>query len=600
MIERRTPHGSGAKKLELNSWLGALAAVKILEAQPDLTLPDLCHRLAITQGDQPALRDEHQSLSYAQLSQRIDGYAHWTLAQDLAPGDTVCLLMHNCPEYAAIWLGLSQQGCSVALMNTSLGADALAHCVVAASSRHLIFAARFLPVVQAALPSIPAGIRIWMHGAAEMAQDYPRIDLEIEPRAGRTDNACQPAAQNVALLIYTSGTTGLPKAVRLTNARIIEWSFWFAGLLNVQPSDRLYDCLPLYHSTGGIVALGAILVSGASAIIRERFSASRFWDDIVKENCTIFFYIGELCRYLTLAPSHDGERQHRLRICCGNGLEISIWENFQERFAIPRIIEFYAATEGSVSLYNCAGQPGAIGHVPAFLKHSFPVILVKTNVATGEVLRRETGMCELCEADEIGEALGKICGASPMPARQFDGYTDATASAHKVLRNVLTPGDAWFRTGDLLRQDAQGYYYFVERSGETFRWKGENVSTEEVAQVLRRCAGILEAVVFGVAIPFAEGRAGMAAITTGASFAFPTLLTHVERHLPYYARPLFTRVCETMDLTGTFKYKKDRLIREGISPSGTDRVWFYDRQMPAFIACDDALRRQISDGTRRL
>jgi len=592
-----------AQKLERQSWLGALESVSVLQARPDATLPALCHELAQTHGDRQALCDEHQSLSFAALGGRVSGYARWALAQDLGPGQTVGLLMHNSAEYAAIWLGLSQAGCAVALLNTSLAADALVHCVTAAASSHLVFAACFLPVVQAAMLRLPAAMRYWIHGDAECAPDHPRIDLAVHDILSAPPQlAALPALdpQSVALLVYTSGTTGLPKAARLTHARIIEWSFWFAGLLDVKPTDRLYNCLPLYHSTGGIVAIGATLVRGGAVVIRERFSASRFWEDVVDENCTIFFYIGELCRYLTQAPPRTRETEHRLRLCCGNGLAPAVWQPFQARFNIPRIIEFYAATEGSVSLYNCAGRPGAIGHVPAFLKHSFPVVLVRTAPETGEVLRDRDGLCIMCKADEIGEALGKISGTAAMPARQFDGYTDTAASARKVLFDVLTPGDAWFRTGDLMREDSEGYYYFVERLGDTFRWKGENVSTEEVANVLRGCPGVREAVVFGVPIPSVEGRAGMAAITVDQDFSLPSLLAEVEGHLPDYARPLFVRICQTLDLTGTFKYKKDRLARAGFAPSAGDLVWFYDRTKGSFRVCDEALYQQLLSGNLRL
>src|SRR6185312_7773345 len=263
----------------------------------------------------------------------------------------------------------------------------------------------------------------------------------------------------------------------------------------------LYDCLPLYHSTGGVVAIGAMLVKGGSVLIRARFSASRFWDDVVEGGCTIFQYIGELCRYLVASPPHPLEREHRLRLACGNGLQREPWVAFAERFAVPQILEFYAATEGSVSLYNCEGKPGAIGRVPPFLARRFPVALIRCDTETGTPLRDAAGRCIPCGPDEIGEAIGRVLDAAATPARQFDGYTDNAASEKKLLGDVFAPGDRWFRTGDLMRKDASGYFTFVDRIGDTFRWKGENVATTEVAGVIRACKGVSDAVVYGVKVP---------------------------------------------------------------------------------------------------
>jgi fatty-acyl-CoA synthase len=581
-------------KLERKSWLGALAAVKILETRPDVTLPALCHELAAAHGARAALIGERERLCYYELSEKIDRYAAWAERAGFPPGETITLLMENCPEYAAIWLGVSQAGCVTALLNTALAVDGLVHCINAASSETLIFSAAFLPIVAAAMKRLPATMRYWMYGGAATSPSIKRLDVAIDA-SPMTERPRNIAMQGTAVLIFTSGTTGLPKAARLTHRRLIEWSFWFAGLLGIGAEDRLYDCLPMYHSTGGIVAVGAMLVRGGTVIIRERFSASRFWDDIVHEKCTIFMYIGELCRYLTHGPAADQGVEHQLRVCCGNGLSGDVWPVLQARFQIPRIVEFYAATEGSVSLYNCAGKPGAIGHVPAFLAHNFPVVLVKTDPATREIFRGADGLCMICGVDEPGEALGKIADGSDMPSRRFDGYTDETASNRKILRDVLVAGDAWFRTGDMMRRDASGFYYFVERLGETFRWKGENVSAEEVANVIRRCPGILEAIVFGVEVPRCEGRAGMADIKIDGTFTFDVFVRHVEANLPEYARPLFVRVCETLEVTGTFKYKKGQSpSADALLASAAADVWYYDRRLHRAVPFDRSHLEEIA------
>jgi fatty-acyl-CoA synthase len=257
----------------------------------------------------------------------------------------------------------------------------------------------------------------------------------------------------------------------------------------------------------------------------------------------------------------------------------NVWHEFEARFAIPQILEFYAATEGNVSLYNCEAKPGAIGRVPPFLTHRFPIALIKCDLATGTPLRDANGFCLRAGTDEPGEAIGRILGTGES---QFDGYTDAQASAAKILRDVFEPGDRWFRTGDLMRKDRAGYYSFADRLGDTFRWKGENVSTTEVAEVVSACPGVMEAVVFGVEIPGNEGRAGMAVITTDARFSLLALQSLLIKALPSYARPIFIRRCNEMTLTGTFKLQKEKLRQEGFSAG---EVWFFDATIGSFIPC---------------
>jgi len=377
----------------------------------------------------------------------------------------------------------------------------------------------------------------------------------------------------------------------------MQWSLWFAGMMDVVPSDRMYCCLPMYHSIGGVVVTGAALVAGASVFISERFSASRFWDDIADRDCTLFQYIGELCRYLAAAPPHPRERAHKLRLACGNGLRREVWEAFQSRFAIPQILEFYAATEGSFSLYNAEGKPGAIGRIPSYLAHRFPVALVKFDVELGEPARGPDGFCVRCAPDEQGEAIGKLAAG----AGRFEGYTDASASAKKVLRNVFAKGDSWYRTGDLMRRDRSGFFYFVDRIGDTFRWKGENVSTGEVEEVIAACPGVVEVAVYGVAIPGAEGRAGMAVIVPGDGFDLAQLRQHLAQRLPDYARPVFLRIRDGIALTGTFKPQKQQLALEGYDPAAIgDDLYLDDRARGAYIRLEAALHRRIQDGKIRL
>ena len=314
------------------------------------------------------------------------------------------------------------------------------------------------------------------------------------------------------------------------------WSYWFAGLADITADDRMYDCLPMYHSVGGIVAIGAALVNGGSVVLQERFSARQFWDDVARWDCSLFQYIGELCRYLAAAPPHPAERAHRLRLACGNGMSADVWRAFEKRFAIARILEFYAATEGNFSLYNVEGKVGAIGRVPSFLMARNPVALVRFDFDADQPLRGADGFCVRCGCDEPGEAIGRISRDGRDLSARFEGYTSAADTEKKILRNVFAPGDAYMRSGDLMRLDAQGFYYFVDRIGDTFRWKGENVATLEVASALCACPGVVEAVVYGVAAPGAEGRAGMALLGVEGGLDLAEVARHM-RALPALCAP---------------------------------------------------------------
>jgi len=584
------PQASGtARKSPAKTWIAALESVKILEARPGLTLPGLIQELALAHGERPALLGEDATLSYVDLANQANRYASWAAARGIGAGDVVCLLMPNCPEYLAIWLGITQAGGVVALLNIHLRGNALAHCIKSAGAERIIVAGRLLPAIGEVMPHLPATAQCWVHGAASTQQAEM---LVLPPDANcPAPETSTPQPKDLALLIYTSGTTGLPKAAKITHARLLEWSFWFAGMMDASAADRLYNCLPMYHSIGGVVAIGAMLVRGGSVVIREKFSATRFWEDVSRTECTIFQYIGELCRYLLLSEPGEFDSRHRLRLACGNGMSGHVWRAFEARFAIPRILEFYAATEGNVSLYNCEAKPGAIGRVPPFLSHRFPIALIKCDLATGAPLRDAAGLCLRAEPDEAGEAIGRIQGTAES---QFDGYTDAKASATKILRDVFEPGDRWFRTGDLMRKDHAGYYTFADRLGDTFRWKGENVSTTEVAEVIGACPGVTQAVVFGVEIPGNEGRAGMAVITTDARFSLLALQSLLIKALPSYARPVFIRRCGQLAITGTFKLQKEQLRQEGYAGAAGAETWFFDAGIGSFIPCDENTIKRIA------
>jgi fatty-acyl-CoA synthase len=576
------------------AWIRALERTARMEADPYLTLPMVVERLASEQGETPALIARERSFSYAALAARARQYAGWAHARGLGAGEVVALSMENCAEYVAVWLGLTRAGVTVALLNTQLSGRALAHCLTAANARLVIVSGTLAATLA---HTLEPGVEVWVlgEGAGSFHALGPVLaDLPPEVPAGLDP----PKLDDIALYIYTSGTTGLPKAAKVSHYRVMRWSQWFAGLLDTSPADRLYDCLPLYHSVGGVVAVGAALAGGAALVIRPRFSASEFWRDICEERCTLFQYIGELCRYLVNAPEHPLETAHSLRVACGNGLRPEVWQAFKTRFAIPRILEYYASTEGNFSLYNCEGRVGSIGRIPRYLAHRLPVALVRFDPAAEEPGRNERGLCERCGAGEVGEAIGLI--SEEARGARFEGYVDAEASRRKVLRDVFQAGDAWYRTGDLMRQDADGFFYFVDRIGETFRWKGENVSTAEVLSALCEIPGVRDGVVFGVEVPGSDGRAGMAALVVATPFDLPAFRAAVQARLPRYARPVFLRLLAAIEATGTFKPRKQDLAAAGFDPTGIRDPLYIDAPgAEAYVPLDSVLYEAIAAGRIR-
>lgn len=566
-------------------WLRALTLAASVEQDQRRTLSVAFDAIARERRDAPALISEQESYSFEELARRSRRYARWALAQGLCKGDAVALVMENRAEYVAIWLGLTHVGVIAALVNVNLSGAALAHCLAAASPSVVLASARYEEICATALRDSRLAARLVncdgsLRRDLEAISDAP-LDIEADAR---------PALSDHALYIYTSGTTGLPKAAIVSHRRVLNWAYWFCGLADVTPSDRMYDCLPLYHSVGGVVAVWATLLGGGSVVLRERFSASAFWRDVVENDCTLFQYIGELCRYLAQAPSCEAEKRHRLRLALGNGLRPDVWPLFEKRFAIPRIIEFYAATESNFSLYNVEGEPGAIGRVPAFLSARHPLRIVRFAPERDEPFRGDDGFCQICANDEPGEAIARI-------ANDFEGYLDHAASEKKILRNVFEPGDAWMRSGDLMRKDARGFYYFVDRVGDTFRWKGENVATAEVAQAIASCPGVVDVSVYGVEAPGRDGRAGMAAIVAGDAFDLFGLRAHVESRLPPYARPLFLRLTPGLDVTETFKHKKRDLAAQGFDPQRVaEPLYFAAPGVSGYVAIDSSLYQRILSG----
>jgi fatty-acyl-CoA synthase len=580
------------------TWLKAIERTSRIEANPHRLFADLVEEWAERQPDRPALLSDRKTLSYRELNERINRYARFALAQGIGKGETVCLLLSGQPDYLAAWLGLGKVGVVAALINIRLVGSSLLHCIDVAEAGHIIVADDLETALEEIRPRLRRLPKIWRHGGSEADLEMLLAGLDAAPLSSSERRGV--GIDDRALLIYTSGTTGLPKAASISHRRIQNWGGWFAGLTNASPEDRLFDCLPLFHSVGGVVAPCSMLAAGASVVLSEKFSAGTFWQDVVRWDCTLFQYIGELCRFLLKAPASDFEKQHRLRLACGNGLRGDVWEEFQARFSIPQILEFYAATEGNFSLYNVEGKPGAIGRIPPLLAHRFPAAIVRVDPESFAPLRNADGLCMACAAGEAGEALGRI-GTADDAGGRFEGYTNAAETEKKVLRDVFAKGDAWFRTGDLMKMDDGGFFHFVDRLGDTFRWKGENVATSEVNEAILECPGVIDATTYGVQVAGTDGRAGMAAVVIDVSFDFAEFRDYLARRLPVYACPVFIRLSASLDNTETFKQKKQDLIRSGFDPQNvSDPLFFRDPKSGDFLPLDAGRYAEVLQGIIRL
>ncbi|ESQ79988.1 long-chain-acyl-CoA synthetase [Asticcacaulis sp. YBE204] len=590
----------------LKRLLRLLKRVKTVDPASSNLVCDDFEAVADRFADQPAILFEGKTLTYAELDGMANRFAHWARARGLKAGDTVALLMPNRPEYIAIWLGLNKLGVVTALINNSLTGSGLAHCInISGASLTLVDTS-----TQGAFTDIEATLSrhqgLW---SLDLPKEEETNSLHSLSHAIKGQSSVRPdkvhrahlKAHDPAMYIYTSGTTGLPKAAKITNARAQLYMKAFAGLTHMKPGERLYNTLPLYHSTGGLCGTGAALLNGASMVIKRRFSASAFWHDVRTLDCTHIVYIGELCRYLINSPPSPDpadETKHKIKMAFGNGMRPEVWDEFKKRFNVPIIVEFYGSTEGNVSLFNLDGHSGAIGRAPAYLRSSFNIRLVKFDIESELPERRANGLCIECKPGEIGEAIGAI-GTDARHA--YTGYADKAASEKKILHDVFKPGDAWFRTGDLMKMDRDGYIYFVDRIGDTFRFKGENVSTSEVSECCARAQGVDEAIVYGVPVPHYDGKAGMVSLIVDDSFSIEAFGHHVHTNLPVYARPRFVRLLQHVETTGTFKYKKMDLVIAGFDPAKTDDP-LYVMKMDAtdYTPITEACMQLIESGQYRM
>ncbi|XP_052437854.1 solute carrier family 27 member 2a [Carassius gibelio] len=570
---------------------------------PCYTILDRFTDITRSHPQKPFLVFEGQVFSYRDVDRISNRVANALRERALVhPGQTVSLFHGNAPQYVCTWLALAKLGCTVALLNTNLRSRSLLHCCDCCCATALITDADLAPAVAEVLPSLHMrGTSVLLlfgscetDGIVNLSAAVRCASEEAPPLSLRRDISIR----SPALYIYTSGTTGLPKAAVISHHRL-----WLMSSLQritgVSSTDILYIYLPLYHSAGFLAGLTGAIERGITVVLRRKFSASQFWDDCREHDVTVIQYIGEVMRYLCNTPKSERDRDHRVRLALGNGIRAETWEEFLQRFGNVHICECYGATEGNIGFINYSGKTGSIGRVTAIHKMLVPFAFIKFDPETEEPVRDAAGLCVEVAPGETGLLVAKISEISP-----FSGYVKNPAQTEKKkLRNVFKKGDLYFNTGDLILADRHGFLYFQDRIGDTFRWKGENVATTEVCEILLMLDSVEAANVYGVRVSGHEGRIGMAALklTDGTEFDRSNTYKHVKKLLPPYARPHFIRIQDELDVTGTFKQVKGQLVQEGFDPNIVQsKLFFLDESKQMFVPMTQELYTSILNGHTRL
>ena len=540
-------------------------------------------------------------LTWGQFNALTNQYAHSLKSQGVARGDCVAVLIENRTELLCSIFALAKIGATAGLVNTGLTDRPLAHCISIVESKKCLVGQELL----AALSGVKGDLTLQDKDYLWVADPLIIVDAPdwatnfSATLAGMpTDNLPETdeiVAGEIALYIFTSGTTGLPKPAVIYHRKIMSAAKPYSKVgFHAKPSDRMYICLPLYHATGFLLGIGSCLYSGASMFVRRRFSATQFWPEVQKHQTTLFIYVGELCRYLAMAPECPDEKNNPLKTMLGNGLRPDIWDTFRNRFGVKRITEIYGSSEGNVSFLNILNKESTIG------TGSVVVMLVKYDIENDEIVLDEDGKVIEVEPGKAGLMLGQIDDRY-----KFDGYKNAGATNDKILTDLREPGDRWFNTGDLIRTVDVGFamglphYQFVDRVGDTFRWRAENVSTNEVGEILNACDQVEISNVYGVDIPGAEGKAGMAAITLtpGQQFSAAEFTEFVDRELPAFARPVFVRIEQQQDTTGTFKLFKGKLKQQAYHLDQVDEpIYVRQPKSKQYELLDHGFYEQLING----
>ncbi|XP_064607706.1 long-chain fatty acid transport protein 2-like [Liolophura sinensis] len=555
---------------------------------------------------------EDRLYTYQQVDEEANKIARVVKTWNLQKGDLVALYMSNEPAFVWTFLGFQKLGIPVSLLNCNLTHAPLAHCINVCDAKAVVCSGD--PDLVNALGEIRSsisGIPVYVHGtdSSSLPSSFTSLpELVATVPGDQTPKEWRTQIQNYDPLayIYTSGTTGLPKPALLTQLKGIVMGELLRAQVNLSDEDIMYTCLPLYHSTGFYVGLFNVIARGATVVLSRKFSSSHFWEDCRKHKVTGFQYIGELCRFLLLRPPHPKDGEHCIRFAYGNGLREDIWEEFQTRFKIPHIFEFFAATDGPSGFVNLHNKKGAIGRLSPYVawRDNFSRILVKFDLATAEPIRDKNGRCIRVKTGEPGLLLT----AFPPYIKPDDIYLgDKKQVEKKLVRDVMVKGDIYFNYGDILYQDKDYFVYFTDRIGDTFRWKGENVSTLEVANVLSTLDFVLDANVYGVTVPGHDGRAGMACVVLKDRSAElkddlrKAIYRHCVDNLPKYARPLFLRIQTDMLLTSTHKQKKVELVKEGFDINKIPHsLYVIDNTAQTYVPLTEPLFLRLMAGNSKL
>jgi len=550
--------------------------------------------------ERTAIYFEDREVSYRELDKAANRVANHFLSLGAKEGDVVAVFMENCPEYLMMVAGLNKIGVVASLVNTHLRHHTLSHALTICGPSWVVAGESLLSAVEDVKDDIPVGTdKVWVwDGAAPPGYEdrYLAAAIKATSDAPPPKNViAAPGFSTHILNIYTSGTTGLPKAARVSNRRVFFGGYALGyAMAHFSSDDVIYTPLPLYHSIGMFVGWGSALSVGAGFGIRRRFSASDFWKEAIKIGATGATFIGEMPRFLLAQPETPEEKQHKIERVITVGLRANIWEEFQERFGIKKIYEFYGATETNVGIMNVEGKPGYLGRLMPL-----QAAVVKWDAEAETIIRNDKGCCQWVEPGEEGMLIGRI---SPvLNLLGFDGYVDDEATRNKILEGAFNSWDRFFITGDVVKLHDDRWVSFVDRSGDTYRWKGENVATKEVEFVIDGCESICDVNVYGVKVPNEEGAAGMAALVPEDGFDTEIFSRFVCENLPYYARPLFVRVMDELPMTVTMKHIKYVLKKDGFDPTKiNDPVYFWDRHEEKYRPLEEDLYADILQGNLKL
>ena len=558
-----------------------------------ITLADIVEQHAQSHPDELALEMGNERWTWADLHTQISKIARFLFEKNVRAGDRIALWGPNSLSYVAWVLGISRVGATAALINTHLRGIPLKRALEKASPKIVVAHTDFAIHLDEEM-----SLRVLRYG--EISEDSENKCAQQHRSLSNIPFSREHIKRNDDFVyIYTSGTTGFPKLCRISHSRAIMSGVGFGRLVfEFKPGDKLYNVLPLYHGSALLIGLSSCIVTRTPMALRRDFSAQAFWGDVHRYQATSFLYIGELCRYLLNTPQSQEELKNPLRIAVGNGLRADLWEPFQKRFGISSVREFYGATEAPGLIVNLWGNVGSVGRIP--FRSLSPFALVRYDAEGETHPTNADGFLQQCNTHETGELLIKIHKRTFFQALSYRGYLDSNASNAKIIHNVFRHGDAYFRTGDLLRYDENDFFYFVDRIGNTFRWKGENVSTLEVEDVLMRVPFVAQANVVGVEIPGQEGRAGLAALLLHDNMSFDLKqLSSAAQELPDYARPRFLRFPSQLTMTTTHKLQKETLRKEGVNPSNVNDPLFVLLE-GTYTPLTHALWRDIVEGKQRL